>query len=77
MPETLVFKPILDSTSTSTLASPLTNILFRQLIKTSIENARDQALFKSKEDVFDKLLKAKNTDLYYENLYIEYYYFCQ
>ena len=30
-----------------------------------------------REDASDKFLKAKNLNLYYENLHMECYYFCQ
>ena len=31
----------------------------------------------AREKGFDRLLKAGNLDLYYENIYIKYYYFYQ
>ena len=46
-----------------------------------MENRRNLTLLEAwelRENAWDKLLKAKNPDLYYENLYIKCYYFiCQ
>ncbi len=46
---------------------------------TCIEKVRGQApaITERKEETSDRLLKAKNPDLYYGNSHIECYYFCQ
>lgn len=55
----------------------LTNVLFKQLIKTCIRQTQNKDYPASPRDNTDKCLKPKNPDLYYVNLYIKYYYFCQ
>lgn len=54
-------------------ASELTDVLLRQLIESCIEQARDQL----KRDNYNRPLKPRNPDLYYCNLHMECYYFCQ
>lgn len=53
------------------------NDLFPQLMKAFIEDWQDSIPpLKLRDNVLDKPLKAKNSDLYYGNLHIKCYYFC-
>ena len=49
-------------------------------MKTFMEMAKNQTLLAStaaKKEASDRPLKARNSNLYYENSYMECYYFCQ
>ena len=62
----------------STFASLSAPIDFQLFIENFLEMAKKQTTFASrtaKEKTSNKLLKARNPNLYYENLHIEYYYF--
>ena len=76
--------PSLDKPASSfkpALAPTLINNLFQEFMRTCIKKIQDQASMtpnvKAKEDALDRLLKSRNPNLYYGNLYMEYYYFCQ
>ena len=66
-----------------TLAPPpvSTNDLFRQFMQAYMHDRRQPApapaTVESWEDASDRSLNARKPDLYYGNLYIECYYFCQ
>lgn len=60
---------------TPALKPALIHILLRQLIETCIEYTRKHPAG-SRDDI-DRLLKSRNPNLYYNNLHIKYYYFCQ
>ncbi len=59
------------------------NDLFQEFMRTCIERVRDQAPAApaapaaETKDKTDRLLKPRNPDLYYGNLHMECYYFCQ
>lgn len=61
--------------SASTPKSTLTNVLLRQLIKTCIEQIQNHPA--GLKDIIDKPLRPCNLNLYYGNLHIQCYYFCQ
>lgn len=42
-----------------------------------MEDRRNSALLDTQKDASNRLLKAKNPNLYYKNSHMEYYYFCQ
>lgn len=72
--------PIFERTFTS--ITPLNNNLFRKLMQTFMEKA--QALITlivilavEVRDDINKPLKSQNSNLYYSDLYLEYYYFYQ
>ena len=75
--------PKATSVQGSTPVPPLTptNDLFKQFIQEYMDDCRQlapaTALVEPREDALDRLLKAWNSDLYYGNLYIKCYYFCQ
>lgn len=60
---------------------PLTLVDFQFFMKTIIKMAKNQVSLVvsaiARKKTFNKLLKTRNLDLYYGNLPIEYYYFCQ
>ena len=64
-------------------APALNNDLFQEFMWTCIKKVRDQApaapaaTAAKARDVTDKPLKPRNPDLYYGNLHMECYYFCQ
>ncbi len=59
------------------------NDLIQEFMRTYIKKIRDQAptalvtLAAKARDDTNRLLNLRNPDLYYCNLYMEYYYFCQ
>lgn len=64
------------------LASKFTKDLFRQLMQVYIEDRYQPVLApaplaKSQKDALNKSFKARNSDIYYDNLHIKCYYFCQ
>lgn len=64
------------------LASKFTKDLFRKLMQVYIEDCHQLVLApaplaKSQKDALNKSFKARNPDIYYDNLHIECYYFCQ
>ena len=69
--------PVLDPSAPG-LSAPID---FQFFIKTFIEMAKNQApplvSIAAKKKTSNRPLKARNSNLYYGNLYIECYYFCQ
>ncbi len=62
--------------------TPAPNNLFQEFMQTCIERVRDQASATPAPDIeardnTDRPLKPRNPDLYYDNLHMECYYFCQ
>ena len=71
---TLVMSCILTFASALTLSS--SSQLFKQFIKAYLGAQTQLASSKAWEKALNKLFKARNPNLYYENLYIKCYYFC-
>lgn len=64
-------------TSTSGLLSTYTDINLQKSIKLALKLfVKSQKYGQANFTSYNYLLKASNSNLYYRNLYIEYYYFC-
>lgn len=59
------------------LTAPLYNDFFQEFMQICIDKVQNQvtATLKAKEEVLNRLLKARNPDLYYGISYIKYYLF--
>lgn len=76
----LGLKPFLDPEPTSAPTVLPNNDLFQEFMQTYIEKVRDQALAAltaKTRDNFNRSFKPQNPNLYYGNLHIGCYYFCQ
>ena len=62
-------------TLTSASALSFNSKLFKQFIKTYLGAQTQPAVLEVREKALDRPLKARNPNLYYGNLYIEWYYF--
>ncbi len=84
-PAPAAHSPALSASAVTALSATSTEDLFRQYMQAYLEDRQNLAPASAPapppadawEETSDRLLKARNSDLYYSNSHMECYYFCQ